>query len=455
MPGTYRSTLRSGIRTTSSMNQRNILLDIDEKIRRVDPQNTPLQSLLRYMGKGKEPRNYKLEQIKYYSSSNFDYVAETAYAPSVQFSASNTDKSSRYIAVRMSNISRPYADANDQLYHAQDSFHIVATGQRLEIVATATSGDCRASAMNSQGSVRDISFPVELSGDANKSGTYVGVTLPGWYLLRNIEPYPVIPFDRSDVVFLGRTIYESQNIEAYPNQRDVVYDCNYIERKEAVLIMTDEQKNMIKTATGTPDFNMQQEETVNEFKNTVEHVLMFGKKAVLYDVAGRPMHFTDGVLSVVRENVSYYNPYTIDSLEDVVSSFMFQQAFKLPNKNKKVALCGDTFLYNFNQKFKDFRRGESLNMTEKKVGINIDTYMIPGGYELKLIATPFFKRNTPMEHYCCVIDPEEMELRTRIDYKTKPYSLAHERDYKLMIEWQGGVAFNRTESFALLKPFRS
>lgn len=431
----------TGVTTTATQNARNVKLDISDKINRIDPEDTPLQTLANYMGHGPAPINQKIEVTKYNSFDNFDYATEFTIS---------ADPDGRIAAMRPAQKTRP--NATSMYYHAQDKFYIVATGQVVEVIATPLGlSDIYPASMGSAGSIGSSNtIPTGLSTYYTDRATMK----PGYLCVRNTERAPLVPFGKSDIIYLGRTIYESQRIEAKSSYRDLWYDTNYVEHKEKVIIMSEDAKDMIKTRTNFLTWLSEKEETIAEFKKEIEYSLMFSERAVNYDVENRPTYHMRGLMHSINDNVSFYNPYSTDNMEALFSNFMFQHGFRyVPNGNTKIALCGDTFLYNFNQAFKEYRQITTVDVKEKQVGIDIDTYKLPGGNTIKLVKTPFFRHDTPLEHYCCVIDPVEMELRLNKNYASKLYPSPDERDAKFMIEWQGSIAFHRPEAFALLKPF--
>lgn len=442
----YNNLNRSGLRSTTSVNPRAIFEDLDEQIRTLDPEAVPLQTISEHMGKGPSPQNHKIEVMQYDSFDNYDIFNSVVMGLTA-------DGESRYAKVTPAQKTRPITKAANMYYKSQDTFYIAKTGQTVEVVMT--DSDSIPTGVGANGSTYSLQLKVASAGGA----TLVNATPFGQIVVRNTEPYPLLPFDSSDVVFLGRTIYEGQNIEATPTQRDFVYDCNFVEHMEAVIHMTDDQKDMVKMRTKIPDWTFQQKELLKEFKKSVEYKLVFGERNVDYTIPGLPKRYLRGLVHSITDNVAYYNPDSTDNFEKMFSMFLFQSAFKYnPNGKKKMALCGPTFLFNFSQHFWKYRQtSPTLDVKEKTVGIDIESYRLPGGFTIDLVRTDLFRQNTPMEHWCVVIDPPEMELRVRSgkDYNTKMYTLAHERIAKLMVEWQGSIAFHRTESFAFLKPFGS
>ena len=431
----YRNIIKPGASSSTTRNPKVLAEDISNEIRVLRPEATPLLTLSQYLPKGKTPVSHKVQTVQYYSFSHKDY------SPVCITGASIGSQWQRFGKIKLNQPSRP--DVQDSMfYQPQDKLFIGATGQTVEVVMTPVAS-ITMSVNNQSSFVADPAF----------TGNTAVTCEPGFVIVRPVKAEPFKGYSSSDVIFLGRTIYESQNVEATPYNRDILFDCNFVEHKEAVIEMTEDQKDLVKTTLGKPDWNWQQEETMDEFKRSIENNLMFSDRAVDMSIPGRPKRHMMGLYHAIRSNVSVYNPFATTNFENLLSNFCFDQAFNYtPNGNKKIAICGARFLYNFNQQFNQFRRLDGTNPSDKKVGLDLDTYVLPGGFELKLIRSDqMLPRNTKFEHWCFVIDPKEMDLRIVKNFNTKLYANANERVSKLAIEWQGTISWHREESMALLK----
>ena len=430
-----RNIIKPGISSSTTRNPKALVEDISEDIRVLRPGATPLLTLSQYLPKGKEPVSHKVQTVQYYSFNHRDY-SPTCIPGSVV-----ADQWKRFGKIKLNQPSRP--DVQDTMfYQPQDKLFIGATGQTVEVVMTPT-GSITMSVNNQTTFVADPAF----------TGATATTCEPGFVIVRPLKGEPFKRYTTSDVIYLGRTIYESQSIEATPYNRDVVYDCNFVEHKEAVVVMTEDQKNLVKNKIGKPEWDWEQQETMQDFKMSIENNLMFSDRAVDMTIDGRPKRHMMGLYHAIRSNVSVYNPFSTTNFEKLLSNFCFDQAFSYnPNGNRKIAICGARFLYDFNQQFNQFRRLDGTNPSDKKVGLDLDTYVLPGGFELKLIRSDeMLPRNTKFEHWAFVIDPKEMELRIKKNFLTKLYASPNERLLKLAIEWQGTIAWHREESMAVLK----
>jgi len=224
----FSNTNRSGgTRSSTSINPKSVLEDLDDKIRRLTPSATPMQTIGNYLGRGNKPRSHKIQTIQYHSFDNWDFCS------AVELGSATASNLSRYANFTLDQPSRP--DLTGQMYYnPQDKFWIVKTNQVVEVVMTPTSSI-----------LADGTNPLTLNA-ALTNGTTT-TTAAGQIVVRNTGPGPITSFTTSDVVYLGRTIYESQNIEAVPAQRDLIYDCNFLEHKEKVINMTQDQKEIVKT----------------------------------------------------------------------------------------------------------------------------------------------------------------------------------------------------------------
>lgn len=428
---TYQNTNRLGVRTSTSVDPKVVVEDINENVRRLDPEAVPLQVLSTQFGRGKAPVSKKIQVMAYHSFDNIDYCS------AVTLGAAG-DGEQRFARLTLDQVSRPLTQGA-MYYQPQDKLFIAETGQVVEVVITPTA------AIKINGTELQLSTTITGTASATRS-------LAGTVVVRNIEPANILTFVTSHVVFMGRTIYESQLIEALGAMRDVIFDCNFVEHKEKTLEMTEDQRYLVQVKGIAPDWTFQQREMLMEMRRDVEYNAFFSERAVDMDqYTGRPKYHMRGLFHAIRTNVAHFDPLTITSFEDMFVNFMHEQAFRYnPTGREKIAMCGGRFLVDFNLAFKDYRRTSSLSDIGKKIGLNMDTYSI-GGNSLTLIRSEVLRQNTNMEYWCFVIDPSLAEWRIKKDYESKMYQLANERDLKLMVEWQGTIAWNLEQAFALLR----
>ena len=424
---------RPALRTSTSIDPKNVLEDIDTRIRTLDPNATPFLSLTSKISKGKTPTSHKIQVVEYHNRDQMDFCS------SLTIGGGNY---ARFASMVLDQPSRPTM-GNIMYYYVQDKFFIAATGQTVEVIFTPTA------AIQISGS--DFTMT---AGNGLMAAGITNRSVDGSVIVRNIEPHPIIPFTTSDVVFLGRTIYESQNIEAMSRQRDLIWDCNFVEHKEAVFNMTEDQKKIVVTRAGIPDWNFQQNETFKEFKQDVEMTLWWGEREVDLTEPSRPKRHMRGMHNSIRTNVSVYNPMTTFDYEELVDNFLYDQAFRFnPNGKNKFCFAGGRFLSNFNKAYREYRRTTSLDPKSigKNVGLDIDTYSIPGGFKIAILRNEILRQNTSLENWCYVIDPATLELRIVKDFNSRMYNLDNERLLKTMIEWQGTMAHHTEQANALLR----
>jgi hypothetical protein len=433
----YRNSNRPGARTSQTIDPKSVMQDISYSIKTLSPESAPLMAIGEKMGKGPAPKGQKIWVVQEHLFDDIDFCS------SVVFCEAQDAGWKRFALITLDQASRP--DVNDVVYYSpQDTLYIEATGQNVEVVMTPT-GSIR----TGLGATDFLAVADSIWGGA--TGT-VTRTPAGTILVRNVEPYAMRTFTTSYTVFMGRTIFESQDIEATPKQRDFIWDCNFVEHKEAVIEMTEDQKNLIQTHFQVPDWNHQQKRMLEEFKREIERKTVFGVREFDATVSARPKHYMGGVLNTLKTNVSFYDPNMAagTAFETMLQWFMYEQAFRYnPGGSQKIAICGGKFLMKFNQSFAQYRRTTSLKVSGD-VGFNIDAYDFMGN-TLGMINYQGFRQGTPMENWCLVIDPGLMEWRIKKEFNTKPYDLPTERMSKLMVEWQGTIAFQLEQAHALLR----
>ena len=427
----YDNRSRPGIRTSTSIDPKEILEDIDQKVRILEPAATPIQTFAAKMGVGKPPRGHKIQVKQYHVFDSYDFCSACTVG---------TGADARLARLTLDQPSRPTTQGI-MYYHPQDKFFIERTGQIVEVVMTE-----RASMPMGDGTFYS-NVNTTLTGNSTTR------TQQGTVLVMVTSAVPFINFTTSDVIYLGRTIYEGQPIEAESKQRDYLYDTNLVEHKEAVLEMTEDQVELVETKGEIPDWDFQQEQNMKEFKISVDYNLLFSERSIENIVPGKPKRNLRGLYHSIKTNIGVYNPNTITDFETMFGNFMYEQAFRYnaTNKFSKLGFAGGRFLYDFNQAFKDYRRTSKLQDIGKEIGLDFDTYKIPGGFSVSLIRTEALRQGTPLEYWCFIIDPEQMELKIKKNYESRYYQLVNERLQKIMVEWQGTVGWHLEQYNALLK----
>ena len=424
----YDNRQSAGIRTSTTISPKEVLQDIDETIHILDPYATPLQTFGSYIGTGNVPKSHKIQVKEYDSFDNWDHCS------AVTLGGGNED---RFARLTLDQASRPTTNGS-MYYYPQDKLYLVETDQTVEVV------------MNERAAM-PISTTADITLTAGLTGNTTSRALAGTVVVRNIEPYPIDSFTTSDVVFMGRTIYEGQSIEAESKQRDFIYDTNFVEHKEAVLEMTEDQVHLVQTVGKMPDWNFNQTAMMREFKVDVDYNMLFSERSVDITIPKQPKRHMRGLKHAIKTNVAYYDPTTVTDFELMFTNFTYEQAFRYnPNGEKtKLGLAGGRFLVDFNMAFRDYRRTSQLDGVGKKIGLDIQSFYIPGGQTINLVKSEALRGK--MENWLFVIDPKLMELRVKKDYNSRNYKLDNERIEKIMIEWQGSIAWHVEQAHSLLK----
>ena len=293
--GTYRDMSRRGIRTSTSSDPRMKLEDISAKIRTLSAYRTPIQTLaeLGIIKKGTPPKNHKTEVMQDYEFNAYDNV--TAFT-------AGTGNYAGMALISMSQASRPDM-AGQMYYQPQDTFYIPATGQNVQVIMNPTSS-IRMSMGSGTGAFLSDSTLKTAFGLATDSTTPAGTIL-----VRTILKEPIRdPGTNATAVYKQRTIFESQAIEAESSMRDVVFDCNFVEHKDATLIFTEDQRYLIQ-GKYFDDLEHQRKKAIEDMKDGVEKTLLLGDRQILYGVDGRPMRFMGGLIPSIKTNVMVYNIY--------------------------------------------------------------------------------------------------------------------------------------------------
>ncbi len=438
----YRNLNRPGMMTTVTVDPRTVEEDITLSVKSLNPAATPLLSIADKISKGKPPKGKKIWVVQEHTFDDVDWVSNVV-------TYENTfPQYQRFALLTPDQVSRPDLK-NIMYYQPQDHIYIEATGQVVEVWA------------NEYGSIRIglgqtdfFQFDAALIGGT--AGQMVSTTPPGTILVRNVEPYPIIPFNNSHIILLGRTIFESQDIEAVPTQRGFIWDCNFVEHKEKLIQITEDQKNIIQTKFKAPIWNFNQKRMLEEFKQEIERTLLHQIRSVDTTIPSRPKYTMNGILNAIRTNVAYYDPVNTPAgpeFERMFQWFIHEQAFRYnPGGVNKIALVGGAFAVKFNQSFANYRRSKDLPLSGK-VGFNISGYEFLN-FTLGLTHCENLDRRTNMTHWCLVIDPALIELRVVKDFNNRlivPGDNNFIRYYTLMFEWQGTLAFQYEQAHALLR----
>lgn len=430
----YNSTIRPGVRASTSINPAMIEQDIFQKITTINPNAVPLLTMSQNVLKGSPPKSHVIEVPQYYKRDIWDFSsssrAGTGTSPSAEV---------RYAIITVDQVSRQQTAG--MFYSPQDRLWIQKTGQTVEVVMTENAS------IKDRGT--ELTKTTAFITGAGVSTTPLSRTLPGQIMVRVVQPSPFIEFGSSQFLFLGRTIHEGQEIGATPKMRDIVFDKNFVEHKEAVLEFTETQTKMYKQKLGIKDWDFQQEEMMSEFKEEIEHNFIFGQRAV-DSQSGLAKYSMDGFLNQIKTNVAVYDPATITDYETLIQNYMMLNAFRYnPSGPTKMGIAGYRFLMNFNNAFKEYRRNTNMKVAGA-IGLDINAYEI-GGYKLTMTRSEVFKQGTSLEDWLMVFDAEQAQIRTAKNFETRRYDLPTERLVKFMVEWQGTIQFSHEQCHSLLK----
>jgi hypothetical protein len=431
----YNNRLGKGTRSSTTPSPRSIVEDFEKSIHRLSPDAFPFQSLKTIFGSGPAPTGFKVTTTQLHDYDHFDSCASATMG-----TIGNNE--TRYARFAPLQISRPETNGQVLAYDVQDILHIVETGQTVEVVVTP--GD--AVTLKSGSS---ITLSTALTGNTTTR------TNTGSIVVRNVEDAPLIAFTTgSDIINMGKTLYESQDKGTTSYYNDPIYDCNFLEHKEATLVFTEEQKNMIKTRWAQGDWDLQTESTVKRHKGNVERAFIWGERSFEGD-RPRARRTMRGLFNAIQSNIAYYNPDSILDYEIFMRDAAVQQLFRYNGDratNKKFLLCGDVFAANFSYAFKDYRREVTLNSPNATVSLNLSKYKILDKYELVVMPHSMLRTGTKLENWAFVIDPSVCQFRIRKDHKTETnFANPDERVIKFLIEWQGTMSWNLEQNLGLLR----
>lgn len=421
--------VNKGTGSTVRVNPMILKRDIDEKVRTLEPEATPLLTLLGnvWKGMGKPPESKKIETLQHYA---FDHIEEVSYV------LLGTGSYKEFVLVKIPQKTRPKSGST-MFYSPQDMFTL-PTGQQAMVWCTPDA--CY--------KVNGAEYALDTTTTGSASTTR---TNPGYLVLRNVQPSPIISFTAGSYMrYVGYSIWEGQPFAATSKEETFIFRSNYVETMEAVLEMTNDQIRYAKTYGWINNLSKQQELTLKRFRKEVEYKHWFGVKSLRLDQDNRPFHTMDGIIPQIRTNVTMYNPFDTVDFENFLSLTMNEQGFRW-GPNVKTGHCGMRFLHNFNVAFKEFRRSD-LSEKNPKPGLNIDTYHWMGN-TLKLVRNEVFRQGTPQENWCCIIDPNESEPRVAIDFESKDIAGPRDRVKQMGWTWQGSIAMNREEHSSIIRTY--
>lgn len=416
--------------TTQTLNPQALKRDIDEKVRTLKPESTPLITLLgdTWKGMGKKPKSKKIEVMQHYA---FDHVEEVSAAT---FWTSGTYQ--EFARLRLPQKTRPKSSGT--MYYSPQDMFALPNGQMAMVWVTPDA------CMVVNGS--EYALTTTETGSASTTRTN-----PGYIVVRNVRQAPLISFTAGSYIrYLGRTVYEGQPFSATSKQESFIFKSNYVERKECVLEMTDDQIAFSDMHGWINNLSKQQEITLDNFHQEIEYLMWFGVKSLRYDQTNQPMHTMDGVIPQIRTNVQLYNPFSTEDPEKMIDTFILDMASRHGPKIKTMH-CGSGLLNLINNSFRDMRRSD-VSTKSFTPGLDITTIHWMG-FTLKLVRNEIFRQGTPQAYWGCVIDENEAEPRININFETKDLRQPRDRIFQWGCEWQGSLALHREEHNALIRTY--
>ena len=420
------STLRRGMRTTTTVNPDSIVPDINIILKRATPWRSQLSNLLELVSETGAPKTKKVRIGNYMS---FDPLDEC----SLVTVGTGSEERFAVISVAQSNVAN---NSNAMFYQPGDELYLIENDQTVEVVATPYLKHTRYAQLSNT-----------LLGTTN-----TGLTPAGQIAVRVIKAVPFRNVPLKQLQLLGRAVAEGQDYNTAPFQRDATYDMNLVERIDTSWQATDEETKYIRTYGIPNDFKFQQEEAIQDIKTQRELRLMFGQREIDTVDPKSPLYRMGGVLDFVRTNVMSYNPSSTTNFEKVVRNWMTEHAFKYtPNGMEKYVLCGLKALGRLSEQFDQIRRVDMRsNPKLKAAGLDIQTYDWLG-QTIHIIPYQHFRIGTKHEDWMLALDVPNIELKTAMNYTVKNTTLPNQRLESFYCEWAGTVLVHQEYTHALLR----
>lgn len=422
------ATIRRGLRTSQTHNPMDLPPpDTDEILYIADTTRSQLTTLLEKVKQGSAPKTKKIQVRQYNTFDPLDEITAVTMGDSA-------DSEQRYANLTMAQRSiRPYTD--DMFYQPGDRL-ILDTGQVVEVVMTPTKKLATLSTLTT-----------------GLTGNSTTASAAGTIVVRNVERAALRAFSGSTwCQFLGHPIYEGQPVESEPYQRDVLYDCNFVERIERTVKCTDDETMYLMTRPGGgADLDFQKKESLADLRQDAELINMFGVRELDMTIKNQPKHHMGGVLWGIKSNVTVYNPYSTTDFERLTQDFMVDQSHKItPRGYTKTWLVGDRFHTEFMRSFKNMRRVMMDNKELKAAGLNISQYDF-GGRIINLLPYKHFRAGTKWEWWAVSLDLPLLEQRVKIPFKTFNATKPGERVLTFAMEWAGTMAMHLEQAHAVLR----
>lgn len=436
-----RDTTRTGPRTSVTADPRNIEDQIVGELRKANPSRFPLVALGQKIMKGPSPKNFKIWSRQFDRFDPWDTVSNVVLGSSVGPSYETM------ALLTVSQATRPDL-TNKMLYSPQERLIIAPTMQEVEVIMTPTSSIRISNGYTTNDYLHGL--PVGLTGNTDAR------TAPGTVLVKTLRGVPFKPFTRGDILYANYVSHELQPWEATPRHSDTIYTCQYVERIEGAVSISEDMNGWLKRGQKFTDHGTLSHmiaETKELMHNGIETQAIFGEGSYQPTYEKSTKTNSWGLIPQMKTHVTYFNPDTLD-FESVVNSWLFEHAYEtvVGDPHAKLFLCGEQFMFKFNNAMREFRSVSREGVLKQKIGLNVAEYNIMG-YDMKLIPYQLFKRGTPFENWCLCIDPTLAKLCVvdGKDFYIKSLSRSDERELRYGIEWLGCYLWEFERAHALLR----
>jgi hypothetical protein len=374
-----------------------------------------------------------------------------SYCDTVVTGKSVADQWTAFALIKMTTPTRPNLQ-DDMLVHPQDHLIIQETGQQVEIMMTPTE---QIRIADGYAASCFFSFP-----DAFLTHGSTTASAAGTIVVKTVNNEPFKTFNHSQVINVGRSIHESQDIDPPSEHSDPIYDCNFAEHMEWGLQITEEMYNIVKTEGKMPYgiFTKENKDLLLKAQQQVEYKILAGTMSVDTKNKDGIKYTMDGLLPKLESNIMYYNKNTVGSRERLLSTFIADCAnaknIDPDGNDSKIYICGHDFYVGFNQdpNLQASRRLENdSGAITQELGFNINVYDI-AGYKATLLKSEALRGK--YSDWCFAIDPRMFKIRifgNKNFTAPKNYEGAKSRVKKIMIEWAGTTQIEHEQTCALLR----
>lgn len=424
--------LRQGMRISTSIDPLQVVWDVSNKVRKISPDQVPFQSMDTYFVKGPAPQGEKVTTQLEWEFDPHDQCLSCVVG------STTSPNYKRYALIRPAQSSRQ-TTASSMFYAVKDKIMSPETGQSFVVVMTDTGAYAPPG-----GSA--ITLPTDLTGNTTSR------TNPGFIVVENIKPEPIIAIPAGGQIFYGgRTAHESADYGGTPRIADIFYDCNFVETQEQTFSVSRDVLDLVKTRGPESVWQRDWDYNVNIAKQGWEFTSLWGQGEVWMD-GNRPTRFTRGLFPSIKTNVFYYNPTTVTDFEFLVQEWMVRSAFRYnPNgtQSPKMVFAGKAWSARFERSFGWMRRTDLSNRKITPAGLAVTEYTF-STYTIRLMDFSPFRIDGRLQNWAVAVDPLEVEIRNKFDWRMKDISLSTQRDRTMAIEKQGCYVFHREQSHSVM-----